>query len=113
MRLLRLPVVGGRLQRSVCGPTPPPPARSRLIARRSSGVVDARAPDAAEAAHPVGACGFCAACGATHSLPRTPQAEAEAAALLARVRAAGRLDFDADQPVRAASHLSRSASKAD
>jgi hypothetical protein len=100
MRLLRLPVAAGRLQRVACGSPPPlPPSRARLIARRSSGVVDARAPEA-EAAHPVAACGFCAACGVTHSLPRTPAAEAAAAELLARVRATGRLDFDAPVPVR-------------
>jgi hypothetical protein len=78
----------------------------RLVARRSSGVVDARPPEA-EAAHPVAASGFCAACGVTHSLPRTPAAEAAAAELLSRVRSAGRFDFDAPEPVCRAAVLLR------
>ena len=109
MRLLRLPAAAGgrlRLQRCSCGPPPPPPPRLRLVVRRSSGVVDAR-PTEAAAAHPVAASGFCAACGVTHSLPRTPAAEAAAAELLSRVRAAGRFDFDAPVPVRRAAALLR------
>ena len=42
--------------------------------------------------------GFCRRCATTHRLQRTPAAEAEALALVARVRAEARLDFDAPVP---------------
>ena len=42
--------------------------------------------------------GFCRRCAATHRLERTPRAEAEAHALMRRIRETGRIDFDSDQP---------------
>ena len=61
-------------------------------ARRRRRVVEADR-DPREAAR-----GFCRRCATTHRLQRTPAAEAEALALVARVRAEARLDFDAPVP---------------
>jgi hypothetical protein len=51
----------------------------------------------ADAAPAEAARGFCRRCSAVHRLERTPRAEAEAFALMRRIREAGRLDFDSDQ----------------
>ena len=42
--------------------------------------------------------GFCRRCGSTHRLERSQRAESEAKGLMERIRAAGRLDFDAAVP---------------
>jgi hypothetical protein len=49
----------------------------------------------------IAACGYCRRCDVVHSLPRTPAAVQACAALLGRISAAGRLDFDSPVPVRA------------
>ena len=66
--------------------------RTRRESRRRSAVIG-------EDKHPREAArGFCRRCAATHRLERDAAAEAEARALMARIRAAGRLDFDRDVP---------------
>ena len=66
--------------------------RTRRESRRRSAVIG-------EDKHPREAArGFCRRCVATHRLERDAAAEAEARALMARIRAAGRLDFDREVP---------------
>ena len=66
--------------------------RTRRESRRRSAVIG-------EDKHPREAArGFCRRCMATHRLERDAAAEAEARALMARIRAAGRLDFDREVP---------------
>ena len=66
--------------------------RTRRESRRRSAVIG-------EDKHPrEAALGFCRRCGETHRLERDAAAEAEARALMERIRAAGRLDFDQDVP---------------
>ena len=66
--------------------------RTRRESRRRSAVIG-------EDKHPREAArGFCRRCAATHRLERDAAEEAEARALMARIRAAGRLDFDRDVP---------------
>lgn len=92
-----------RPPRLVSDRRPPPPRaayantttsnskRSRRRAQEEAALDDAASPsDAAR--------GFCRRCGVTHGLRRTARAEAEARALMRRIRDAGRLDFDADPP---------------
>jgi hypothetical protein len=105
MRLARLRVAAGqRLCTQACGghaaAAPrllPHACRGRLIARPCSAAADVERSAAPETP---AASGYCAACAKTHSLPRTREADAAAEALLARIRASGRLDFDADVAVR-------------
>ncbi len=106
MRLARLHVAAGqRLCTQACREHPaavprllPHACRGRLIARPCSAAADVERRSAA--AESLAASGYCAACAQTHSLPRTREADAAAEALLARIRASGRLDFDADAAVR-------------
>ena len=66
--------------------------RTRRESRRRSAVIDADK-------HPREAArGFCRRCADMHGLERDAAAEAEARALMERIRAAGRLDFDNDVP---------------
>ena len=66
--------------------------RTKRESRRRSAVIG-------EDKHPREAArGFCRRCAETHRLERDAAAEAEARALMDRIRAAGRLDFDRDVP---------------
>ncbi len=77
------------------------PEARRLISRSGVGAHIAVSGAEAVAHVETRACwGFCRRCNVTHALPRSQDADAAAGQLLQTIRTTGRLDFDADVPVR-------------